>query len=229
MDASQHLRQRLFSQARPKTLKNKSIDGNCLAGLIVQYIRAINHGAVPNIESAWTYVCANQRQNLKKDLLAEFVETVQEQIANGGPIQPNEIKNRLKTLVKEFMGKLRNGALDGLNKEESKQFKETLTNIAKRVEIENLEGVKHQLTEVLNQKFRREVVKHLDAFEREKAADKKMERERDGEAGEETWVEKEGQTWAKVEERLCGFADQIQNMGIEGAEQRNVCSLFLFE
>ena len=28
-----------------------------LSGLLISYVQAINEGAVPNIESAWTYVC----------------------------------------------------------------------------------------------------------------------------------------------------------------------------
>ena len=41
----------------------KPVNGAVLAGLSEAYVNAINQGAVPNIENAWTYVC--QAESMK--------------------------------------------------------------------------------------------------------------------------------------------------------------------
>ena len=45
---------------RPKVLNGKVLNGEMLAGLVDSYVDAINGGAVPNIENAWSYVCKNE-------------------------------------------------------------------------------------------------------------------------------------------------------------------------
>ena len=41
----------------PKKLNGKFLNGVMLADLCTTYIHAINNGAIPNIESAWSYIC----------------------------------------------------------------------------------------------------------------------------------------------------------------------------
>jgi len=42
---------------RPKTLHGNELSGVMLAGIAQSYVDAINEGAIPNIENAWTYIC----------------------------------------------------------------------------------------------------------------------------------------------------------------------------
>lgn len=42
---------------KPKQLKGKTLNGEMYADVIKSYVCSINEGAVPNIESAWTYIC----------------------------------------------------------------------------------------------------------------------------------------------------------------------------
>ena len=44
---------------KPKMLNGKILTGEMLYGVIQSYVNAINKGAVPNIESAWSYICKN--------------------------------------------------------------------------------------------------------------------------------------------------------------------------
>lgn len=54
------LRTRLIRKVRVKTLHGKMLNGDMLANLVDSYISAINNGAVPSIESAWSYICKNE-------------------------------------------------------------------------------------------------------------------------------------------------------------------------
>jgi len=47
-------------KVRVKTLHGKMLNGDMLANLVDSYISAINKGAVPSIESAWTYICKSE-------------------------------------------------------------------------------------------------------------------------------------------------------------------------
>ena len=51
------LRKKVLNRVKPKTLNGKNLSGAMLCTLAESYVHAINNGAVPNIESAWTYIC----------------------------------------------------------------------------------------------------------------------------------------------------------------------------
>ena len=45
---------------KPKTLNGHNLSGLMYTNLVRCYVEAINCGAVPAIESAWTYICRNE-------------------------------------------------------------------------------------------------------------------------------------------------------------------------
>ena len=47
-----------FSKLKPKSVNGHFLNGKMLIDLAQSYIDALNEGAVPNIESAWTNMCA---------------------------------------------------------------------------------------------------------------------------------------------------------------------------
>jgi Guanylate-binding protein, C-terminal domain len=57
-----NLRKKIMDRTKIKTLNGKALDGGMLGSLLSNYVEAINKGAVPNIENAWTYICRNQTQ-----------------------------------------------------------------------------------------------------------------------------------------------------------------------
>lgn len=54
------LRQKILHRMKYKVMNGKRITGGMLCKLADVYVSAINEGAVPNIESAWTYICRNE-------------------------------------------------------------------------------------------------------------------------------------------------------------------------
>lgn len=54
------LRQKIFKKVKPKVLNNKQVTGVMFLELACAYTRAINEGSVPNIQTAWSYVCQNE-------------------------------------------------------------------------------------------------------------------------------------------------------------------------
>ncbi len=54
------LRRKVINRIKPKVLNGKKLSGAMLSTLASSYVTAINNGAVPNIESAWNYICKNE-------------------------------------------------------------------------------------------------------------------------------------------------------------------------
>lgn len=50
-------RKRIVTSVKPKTLQNQKLNGNLYCSMMSSYVKAINEGAVPNIENAWSYMC----------------------------------------------------------------------------------------------------------------------------------------------------------------------------
>ena len=50
-------RGRIMGSVKAKSIQNQKLNGNMYCSIIESYVKAINEGAVPNIESAWKYMC----------------------------------------------------------------------------------------------------------------------------------------------------------------------------
>lgn len=53
-------RQKIMRKTKPKTIKEKFLNGSMLVELSKVYIEAINKGGVPNIDNAWKYIVKNE-------------------------------------------------------------------------------------------------------------------------------------------------------------------------
>lgn len=144
-----------------------------------------------------------------------------------GALNPTEMQDRLRDLVKSFKKRLKDQALDGLSKLEIKEFKERLSELGARVESENLALLQSQLLEVLEEKFRREVDNPIESFEREKRTERRAERERNPDSDE--WVQREGKSWDTVLKKIVSFKNGVSDMGLDGLEQQIVANQFIFE
>jgi len=54
------LRRKVINKVKPKIINGKKLSGPMMATLAQSYVTAINNGAVPNIESAWNYICKSE-------------------------------------------------------------------------------------------------------------------------------------------------------------------------
>lgn len=57
VDQVMTLRRKVLNRIKPKLLNGKKLTGSMLAGLVQNYVSAINQGVVPNIQNAWSYIC----------------------------------------------------------------------------------------------------------------------------------------------------------------------------
>jgi hypothetical protein len=79
------LRKRVVGRLRPKTLKGVQLTGEAYLATIKCYVEAINNGAVPNIQSAWDYMCAEQNAKRVQEAQQKFDDKVKLEIASRLP------------------------------------------------------------------------------------------------------------------------------------------------
>lgn len=75
------LRNKIFKKVKPKTLNGKQLTGEMILELALAYTNAINSGSVPNIQSAWTYVCQNECHRAIEEAVGHYNLKMQPAIA----------------------------------------------------------------------------------------------------------------------------------------------------
>ena len=88
------LRRKVLQRMKPKTLNGKKLTGSILVTLTHQYVEAINKGAVPNIESAWQYVCNAECQKALHAAVSTFESTLNQEISL--PVDENDLNHLIK-------------------------------------------------------------------------------------------------------------------------------------
>lgn len=128
-----NLRRFIINRIKPKTMNNRSLNGAMYGELVKSYIQAINEGAVPNIENAWSYVCRNECMKAMAEGI-EIYETLARDIMNNKlPLTLDELKNQ-HLAVKEkayslFKKKAVGDTIDEYAKELRKKIKMKYCNL----------------------------------------------------------------------------------------------------
>eukprot|EP01022_Parablepharisma_sp_SALTPOND_P029008 TRINITY_DN722_c0_g1_i1.p1 TRINITY_DN722_c0_g1~~TRINITY_DN722_c0_g1_i1.p1 ORF type:complete len:1467 (-),score=323.46 TRINITY_DN722_c0_g1_i1:3360-7760(-) len=86
------LRRKIINMMKPKTLNGKLLNGEMLLNLAENYVAAINKGAVPNIENAWTYICKNECLKAFHSALDKYDGTMKELLYERLPMDSAELK-----------------------------------------------------------------------------------------------------------------------------------------
>lgn len=72
------LRRKVINRIKAKVMHGKKLSGDMLYNLAGSYVDAINRGAVPNIETAWSYICKSQCQRAQQEAYERFERSFQE-------------------------------------------------------------------------------------------------------------------------------------------------------
>lgn len=91
------LRSKVMKRVRPKTILNgQKVNGSMLAGLIASYVDAINKGAVPSIENAWSYISKSECQKAVEKSLEHFVEEFMSSFEMSAPVEEDDLIEMFK-------------------------------------------------------------------------------------------------------------------------------------
>lgn len=61
--------------------------------LVSSYVESINKGAIPSIESSWSYICKNECIKAQDESYDMFNRAISSDIESGGPFYDQELKD----------------------------------------------------------------------------------------------------------------------------------------
>jgi hypothetical protein len=88
-----HLRRKILSNCPVKEVYGHAMDGETWISLLSLYVNAVNSGAVPNIESAWTQICRNKAQSALSLVVDQYEREISEL---GMPVSQSEYEKTLR-------------------------------------------------------------------------------------------------------------------------------------
>lgn len=86
------LRRKVLNRMKPKMMHGKKLNGLMLYNLALSYVDSINKGVVPNIESAWSYICKNECQKAQQESYDKFEQSFLENFELRSPVFDDELK-----------------------------------------------------------------------------------------------------------------------------------------
>lgn len=172
---------------------------------------------MPNIESAWTYVCSAQREKLRLELTNAFEDELEEELQVQLPLEEAQIEGLIKEKKRSIKDRFTKESLDGLDQDELKRLKEALKMTAERILNRNQGALEDFVRRALAEGYREQVEQPLEEFGRDKARMKTQEMEQNQSLSrgllhdEESfdWVNREAQTFGLLSKLVKGFADHM--------------------
>lgn len=92
------VRKKIIQKMKPKKLNGKNLNGDMLYNLAQNYVEAINNGAVPNIETAWTYICQSECLKASQKSTDNFEQEMQERFEQESPFSAENLDSLFKEL-----------------------------------------------------------------------------------------------------------------------------------
>ena len=98
-------------RVKPKQLNNKPLNGEMLFNLAKSYVDSINSGAVPSIESSWSYICKNECQKAMMDAYQIFEKLFYDEFSERCPMLDAELKTIYKNAKTQAMSEFNKTAV----------------------------------------------------------------------------------------------------------------------
>jgi Guanylate-binding protein, N-terminal domain/Guanylate-binding protein, C-terminal domain len=168
------LRNKVLSNAKPKTLNSSLLNGEMLVTLIESYVQAVNKGAVPNIENAWNYICKNQCSKALEEAQEIYNQKIQSLLTNNFPNSEQEIENIHKESKKLSLNFFKSKSLGDEAERSYMKLKEIIQEKYQQLKFQNEVEAEKQCLEFLrinysnlNSKLKSGEYKKFLDFERE--------------------------------------------------------------
>ena len=100
-----------MNRIKPKQLNSKPLNGEMLYNLAKSYVDSINAGAVPSIESSWSYICKNECQKAMQDAYQIFEKLFYDEFSERCPMLEGELKQIYKDAKTQAMNQFNQTAV----------------------------------------------------------------------------------------------------------------------
>lgn len=123
LDQVTQLRRKVTHCIKPKVLNGKLLSPEMFVTLAINYVESINHGAVPNIENAWTYICQNESKKSMEKALCHFDEFYNESIIHRGPFEERVLRDMYREIKDECKEIFVKSSVGGIIEEHFRELK----------------------------------------------------------------------------------------------------------
>jgi hypothetical protein len=90
------LRRKVINRIKPKAINGRKLNGEMLFNLALSYTEAINKGAIPSIESSWSYICKNECLKAMTDSYEVFERNFYNLFQANVPMDESELRGFYK-------------------------------------------------------------------------------------------------------------------------------------
>lgn len=151
------LRKYIYRRIKIKFLNGKKVTGSMLASLASSYISAINGGSIPNIDSAWNYMCKSECDRLTSQALSSLQTSLSQFTF---PVKNDDLKERYKTEKEELVMRFRLEVPGDRGLEYEKALKGKLKEVYERVKEGNEKVITSECEKICGE-FHRETLEKL--------------------------------------------------------------------
>ena len=148
-----YLRKTVLNSINPKKLNGQELNGEMFIDLVKSYVKMINEGAVPVIQTAWTYMRQNQALIAKKNAVENYKKKTNE-LVNKFPMKEEFLKNSLKKIKKEIILNFNEEIIGEPEEKDSKELKSELKKIKTEIISKNINSTKTQTNRFLNENYK---------------------------------------------------------------------------
>ena len=148
-----YLRKTVLNSINPKKLNGQELNGEMFIDLVKSYVKMINEGAVPIIQTAWTYMRQNQAINAKKNALENYKKKTEE-LNNKFPMKEEFLRNVLKKIKKEIILNFKEEIIGEPEEKDIKELKSELKKIKTEIINKNINATKTQTNRFLNENYK---------------------------------------------------------------------------
>ena len=148
-----YLRKTVLNSINPKKLNGQELNGEMFIDLAKSYVKMINEGAVPIIQTAWAYMRQNQALIAKKNALENYKKKTEE-LNNKFPMKEEFLRNILKKIKKEIILNFKEEVIGEPEEKDIKELKSELKKIKIEIINKNINSTKTQTNRFLNENYK---------------------------------------------------------------------------
>ena len=148
-----YLRKTVLNSINPKKLNGQELNGEMFIDLVKSYVKMINEGAVPIIQTAWTYMRQNQALIAKKNALENYKKKTEE-LNNKFPMKEEFLRNILKKIKKEIILNFKEEIIGEPEEKDIKELKSELKRLKTEIINKNINSTKTQTNRFLNENYK---------------------------------------------------------------------------
>ena len=145
IDQINYLRKTVLNSITPKVINGKELNGEMLLNVMKCYVDMINKGAVPVIQTAWTFMLQTQLETAKKNGILEY-KTKLLDIERKLPMQQQSLKYELMDLKQSIIAMYTETIIGEPEKEEIEKLSKELDKCSLEILVKN-DTVSKEITE----------------------------------------------------------------------------------